>query len=93
MYIVDYLFCPTSTVNVCDLKSLKYTFATNTLIPEGPLGSLYTNIAQLIAHLTIVCVAAYHAFMLPSFLWHLAKVNWSKGTYTNLANMLTKYIS
>ena len=35
------------------------------LIPKGTLGLLYTNIAQVMAHATVVYVAAYFTIMLP----------------------------
>ena len=38
------------------------------LIPKGTVGLLYTNIAQLMAHTTVVYVAAYLAILLPGFL-------------------------
>ena len=41
---------------------------TRKLIPKGTLGLLYTNIAQLMTHTTVVYVAAYLAIMLPSLL-------------------------
>ena len=41
---------------------------TRKLIPKGTLGLLYTNIAQLMAHATVVYIAAYLAIMLPSLL-------------------------
>ena len=38
------------------------------LIPKGTLGLLYTNIAQLMTHTTVVYLAAYLEIMLPSLL-------------------------
>ena len=47
-----------------DFRTLSYQ-KTDT---KGTLGLLYTNIAQLMTHTTVVYVAAYLAIMLPSLL-------------------------
>ena len=57
--------CVCVCVCVC-ICHQKITLATKQLIPKGTLGLLYTNIAQLMIHATVVYVAAYHAIMLPS---------------------------
>ena len=49
-------------------KLIPYPLVTSKLIPKGTLGLLYTNIAQLMTHTTVVYVAAYLAIMLPSLL-------------------------
>ena len=66
---------------MCDTKFLQHglkirnsrklipdPLVTRKLIPKGTLGLLYTNIAQLMTHTTVVYVAAYLAIMLPSLL-------------------------
>ena len=57
---------------VCDLPSLKITSATKTVIPEGALWVLYTNIAKLMTRATVVYVAIYHAVMLSSLLGYIS---------------------
>ena len=49
-------------------KLIPDPLVTRRLIPKGTLGLLYTNIVQLMAHTTVVYVAAYLAVMLPDFL-------------------------
>ena len=44
------------------------TLVTRKLIPKRTLGLLYTNISQLMAHTTVVYVAAYLKVMLPGLL-------------------------
>ena len=46
----------------------KIIFAAKQLIPKRTLRLSYTNIAQLMTHVTVVYVAAYNAIMLPSLL-------------------------
>ena len=49
-------------------KLIPGPLVTRKLIPKGTLGLLYTNIAQLMTHTTVIYVAAYLAIMLPSLL-------------------------
>ena len=54
-------------------KLIPDPLVTRKLIPKGIPGLLYTNIAQLMAHITIVYVAAYLAIMV---FWYMAEGNW-----------------
>ena len=38
------------------------------MMPKETLGLLFTNIAQLMSYPVIVCVAGYHAVVLPNLL-------------------------
>ena len=49
-------------------KMISDLSVTRKLIPKGTLGLLYTNIAQLMVHTTVVYVAAYLAIILPGLL-------------------------
>ena len=50
-------------------KLIPDVLVTRKVIPKGTLGLLlYTNIAQLMAHTTVVYVATYLAIMLPGLL-------------------------
>ena len=60
----------------CFLDSKKLIpdlLVTRKLIPKGTLGLLYTNIAQLMAHITVVYVAVYLTIMLPGILQRVIK--------------------
>ena len=63
--------CACACVYVCVcvcVSHQKIIFATKQLIPKRTLRLSYTNIAQLMTHVTVVYVAAYNAIMLPSLL-------------------------
>ena len=53
-------------------KLIPDPLVTRKLIPKGIPELLYTNIAQLMAHITIVYVAAYLAIMV---FWYIAEGN------------------
>ena len=73
-YLHIILFCCNKYVLATWVKKLNCRkpipdlLVTRKLIRKGTLGLLYTNIAQLMTHTTVVYVAAYLAIMLPSLL-------------------------
>ena len=64
---MDYIFLLAQKISISQI-SIPDPLVTRKLIPKGTLGLLYTNIAQLMTHTTVVYVAAYLAIMLPSLL-------------------------
>ena len=54
-------------------KLIPDPLVTRKLITKGTLGLLYTNIAQLMAHITVVYVAVYLTIMLPGILQRVIK--------------------
>ena len=64
----DTKFCKHELKTWNHRKWIQDPLVTGKLIPKGTLGLLYTNIAQLMTHTTVVYVVAYLAIMLPSLL-------------------------